>query len=186
MSRWEPDSRIRLQEAALELYEEKGFAETTVAAVAARAGVTERTYFRHFADKREVLFANDAVLSQRLVDAVTSAPPAMTRRRAVLEGLNAVAEELQPRLGILRRRAPIIAANTELQERELFKLRVWSDALAEALVTRGVEVATARLTADVSIAALNVAAQRWITAPGDGDLAALLDTTFRELRAAVS
>jgi hypothetical protein len=60
MTRWEPNARGRLEQAALALYGERGFENTTVAEIAARAGLTERTFFRHFADKREVLFAGGA------------------------------------------------------------------------------------------------------------------------------
>ena len=77
MGRWEPDARGRLMQAALELYGERGFEQTTVAEIAQRAGLTERTFFRHFADKREVLFSgevDDLVLSA-LADARPSAAP---------------------------------------------------------------------------------------------------------------
>ena len=75
MGRWEPDSRGRLQEAALALYSERGFDQTTAAQIAARAGLTERTFFRHFADKREVLFGGSALLQERIVAGVAEAPP---------------------------------------------------------------------------------------------------------------
>src|SRR5215472_3630839 len=78
MGRWEPDARGRLERAALELYGERGFEQTTVAEIAGRAGLTERTFFRHFADKREVLFAGSAALRDLIVNAVTSAPASAT------------------------------------------------------------------------------------------------------------
>ena len=79
MGRWEPDSRGRLQEAALALYSERGFDQTTAAEIAARAGVTERTFFRHFADKREVLFGGSAILKERILAGVVGAPKAEAR-----------------------------------------------------------------------------------------------------------
>lgn len=73
MSRWEPDARGRLERAALELYAERGFELTTVAEIAERAGLTERTFFRHYADKREVLFGGQHVLQELFVGAVATA-----------------------------------------------------------------------------------------------------------------
>ena len=86
MGRWEPDSRGRLQEAALALYSERGFDQTTAAQIAARAGLTERTFFRHFADKREVLFGGSALLQERIVDGVTGAPPRTDPSRPLAVG----------------------------------------------------------------------------------------------------
>ena len=94
MGRWEPDSRGRLQEAALALYSERGFDQTTAAQIAARAGVTERTFFRHFADKREVLFGGSALLQERIVAGVAGAPAADGPLDAVAWGLDAAAAML--------------------------------------------------------------------------------------------
>src|SRR5580704_11732687 len=91
MSRWEPNSRGRLQEAALALYTERGFDQTTAAEIAARAGLTERTFFRHFADKREVLFGGSALLQERIVSGVAGAPAGCTPLEAVAHGLDAAA-----------------------------------------------------------------------------------------------
>jgi AcrR family transcriptional regulator len=182
VSRWQPDSRRRLQDAATELYAERGFAETTVAAVAERAGLTERTFFRHFADKREVLFGNEDALGERLVEAVGAAGDGRTVREAIMAGLNAVASELQPRREELRRREPIIAAHPELQERELSKLASWTAALEAALRARGVDGPAARLAAGVSIAVFNIAAQRWLAEDGEADLFTLAQATFADLK----
>lgn len=164
VSRWQPDSRRRLQEAAAELYAAQGFTETTVAAIAARAGLTERTYFRHFSDKREVLFANEDALRGRLVDAVLAADAGASPSQAAASGLDAVAGDLQPHHAALRRRAPIIAAHPELRERELIKLASWTSALAGALRERGVAGPAATLTAEDSIAVFDVAAGRRLAA----------------------
>ena len=84
----------RLQEAALALYAEHGFDQTTAAEIAERAGVTERTFFRHFADKREVLFGGSAELKERLVSAVAGAPAEAGALDAVAAGLDAAAAML--------------------------------------------------------------------------------------------
>src|SRR5665213_3396958 len=112
MSRWEADGRGRLERAALALYGERGFDHTTVAEIAERAGVTERTFFRHFADKREVLFPPEGsqYLQDLLVGAVADAPASLTPLDAVAAGLAAVGAPLQERRAIARHRAAIIAA----------------------------------------------------------------------------
>src|SRR3954454_21225053 len=139
MSRWEADGHGRLERAALALYGERGFDNTTVAEIAQRAGVTERTFFRHFADKREVLFPPEGAqhLQELLVGAVATAPVSMALIDVVAAGLEAAAAPLQARRDWARQRAAIIAANPELRERELIKLTAWSAALADALQRRG-------------------------------------------------
>src|SRR6202034_1758194 len=94
MGRWQPDSRGRLQEAALALYSERGFDQTTAAQIAEQAGVTERTFFRHFADKREVLFGGSALLQERIVSGVAGAPAQAGPFDAVSRGLDAAAHML--------------------------------------------------------------------------------------------
>src|SRR5258708_28244623 len=113
MGRWEPDSRGRLAKAALELYGERGFENTTVAEIAERAGVTERTFFRHFADKREVLFGGADELREVLVSNVAGALESLPPVEAVAAGLEAAAAVLQERREFSRRRQAIIAAHPE-------------------------------------------------------------------------
>ena len=140
MGRWEPNARGRLEQAALELYAERGFEQTTVAEIAERAGLTERTFFRHFADKREVLFAGADTLQELFVSAV--AERARVRRAARRGGGGARGRRptcSQERREYARRRQAVIAANAELQERELIKLASLSAALADALRRRGVD-----------------------------------------------
>ena len=122
MSRWQPNARGRLEEAALDLYTERGFDETTVAEIAERAGLTERTFFRHFADKREVLFGGQDALLQLFVGRVVDAPQSMPPLEAVGAALMAVGPFFEGRHKHARRRQAVIAANPRLQERELIKL----------------------------------------------------------------
>src|SRR5579875_3758532 len=97
MGRWEPDAPGRLQRAALELYAEHGYEQTTVAEIAQRAGLTERTFFRHFADKREVLFHGSQELEQRMVAAVRAAPADTAPLDATAVGLLAATAPFQER-----------------------------------------------------------------------------------------
>src|SRR5689334_10770874 len=138
MVRWEPGAAGRLREAAMELYVERGFEQTTVAEIAQRAGVTARTFFRYFADKREVLFANSSVLEEQLVAALVAAPPAARPMEAVAAALDVAAEALGQHREFSRRRQGVIEANAELRERELIKMARWSAALAGGLRERGV------------------------------------------------
>ncbi|MEO9325078.1 helix-turn-helix domain-containing protein [Nocardioides sp. C4-1] len=169
MSRWPDDARTRLAAAAVDLYLEQGYDRTTVAQVAGRAGVTERTYFRHFPDKREVLFANQAAIDDALVDAVATASG--TVRDLVVAGLTAVAASLQDRHAELARRQPLMDQHPDLRERELAKLGSWSTALAAALAAHGIAPDRAALAASVAIAVLDVTARDWLGGPGDADLA---------------
>src|ERR1700761_3851075 len=132
MGRWEPNARGRLEQAAMELYVERGFEQTTVAEIARRAGLTERTFFRHFADKREVLFAGAGDLQDGMVAAVAQAPSALSPLDAVADGLRAAGDLFAPREAARQRQA-ILDANPDLRERELIKLATLSAALAENL-----------------------------------------------------
>ncbi len=126
MGRWEPDAIGRLQVAAMELYAERGFEQTTVAEIAARAGLTERTFFRHFTDKREVLFAGSAYLQELLVSTLAGTPDSAPPIDAVAAALAAAGDLLGQRREYSRTRQAVIAANPDLQERELIKLAALS------------------------------------------------------------
>jgi AcrR family transcriptional regulator len=160
--RWEPDSRGRLERAAMALYGEHGFENTTVAEIAARAGLTERTFFRYFTDKREVLFWGSGALQELLVTAVVATPDTASPMDAVIAALEASGAMFDERRESARLRQQIIAANTELQERELIKLASLASALAEALGRRGVAGLEAALTAEAGIAVFRVAFERWV------------------------
>ena len=136
MGRWEPDARGRLAKAAMALYAEQGFEQTTVAEIAARAGLTERTFFRHFADKPEVLFAGQAVLQERVLAAIAGAPDVVPPLDVVAGAFEAASDMFDREFA--RRRQAVIAANAELRERELTKLDTLAEAMAGALRGRGV------------------------------------------------
>ena len=163
MSRWEPDARDRLREAALALFVEAGYEQTTVADIASRAGLTPRTFFRHFSDKREVLFDGSAMLRDAMIAALEAAPAGAAPMSAVAAALDAAAAILGGRRDFSRQRQALISANAELQERELIKLASLSAALAVALRTRGVAEPDASLAAESGIAVLRVAFDRWVT-----------------------
>jgi len=182
MSRWLADAPGRLQQAAFELYSERGYDQTTVAEIAARAGLTERTYFRHFADKREVLFGGGDRFQAALVDPVEAATPSATALEAVTAGIEA-AGSVFPALELVRRRHTLIVANPELQERELIKLASLATALAQALRRRGIPDTTAELAAETGVAVLRVALTRWITDPDGQPWKLHVEETMNELRA---
>ena len=163
MGRWEPNARGRLEQAALELFVERGFEQTTVAGIAQRAGLTERTFFRHFTDKREVLFAGGSMLQELLVKGVAQAPPDAAPLDAVSGSLQAAAPHLQQRGDYPMQRQAVIAANPELQERELIKL--------------------AGLAAEAGIAVFRVAFERWIAEDCRPELATLIRDSLAQLRA---
>jgi AcrR family transcriptional regulator len=154
-------ARERLRAAALELYREHGFDQTTTAQIARRAGVTERTYFRHFADKREVLFDGEEDLRALLVDAVAAAPTGQSPLQLVVQAFVAVVPLIVANRPEAAQRAEVIAVTPALQERAYAKTASLVDALTEALVVRGHQRATARLTAHVGMAAFQYASNQW-------------------------
>lgn len=166
MGRWMPDAPGRLAKAALELYGERGFEQTTVAEIAARAGVTERTFFRHFADKREVLFSGSQALQELFVSAVAGAPESAGPLDATARALDAAAAAFADRRDFARQRQPVVMSNAGLLERELTKLASLAAAVAGALRERGVSEPAASLTAEAGIAVFKVGFERWV-APGE-------------------
>jgi AcrR family transcriptional regulator len=181
MSRWEPDARGRLGQAALELYLERGFEQTTVADIAERAGLTERTFFRHFTDKREVLFAGQEEFQEMFLPAIANAPADATPLEAVELALHAAAANFEPRRLWSVERARVIAANPGLQERELIKLAHLSDAISASLRQRGVPEPAASLTAESGIAVFHVGFRAWIA----GDNTRTFDDIITESLAAL-
>jgi AcrR family transcriptional regulator len=183
MGRWEPNARERLERAAMELYGERGFEQTTVAEIAARAGLTERTFFRHFADKREVLFWGAAALQELFVSTAAGAPESAAPIDAVAAALAAAGALLQERRDGARQRQAIIVANAELQERELIKMATLAAALADTLRQRGVSDPAASLAAEAGIAVFKIAFERWVADPAQPDLPQLMQESLTELRA---
>jgi AcrR family transcriptional regulator len=183
MTRWEPNGRGRLELAALALYGERGFENTTVAEIAARAGLTERTFFRHFADKREVLFSGADALQELLVSNVAATPDFIAPIDAVSAALEAAGALLQQRREYARQRQAIIAANVELRERELIKLASLASAIADALRRRGVSDPAASLSAEAGIAVFRIAFERWVQETNQRDLPELIRDSLDELKA---
>jgi AcrR family transcriptional regulator len=186
VGRWQPDAAGRLQDAALTLYGERGFDNTTVAEIAERAGLTKRTFFRYFADKREVLFRGSEELQALFVGGVAGAPEDATPMGAVMVALDAVGELFEERREFAVRRSLIIAANPELQERELIKMASIAAAVAQALRRRGVTDPTAVLTAEAGIAVFRTSFARWVQPGNDASFPDLVRASLDELRAATA
>ncbi len=183
VGRWEPNARGRLLQAALKLYGEQGFEQTTVAEIAREAGLTERTFFRHFADKREVLFAGAGQLQELLVSTVAGAPDSAAPIDAVAAALEAACAQFEEIRDTARQRQAIIAASAELQERELIKLASLASALADELRRRGVKDPAANLAAEAGIAVFKIAFERWVEEANGQDLSRLIRESFDELAA---
>jgi AcrR family transcriptional regulator len=183
MARWKPGTQGRLEEAAMELFLERGFEETTVADIAERAGLTKRTFFRYFADKREVLFAGSEVLVETFVNGVLEAPAAAAPLDAVAAGLDASAAIFEQMPDHAGRRQSLMASNPELRERELIKMAKLGGAVAAALRERGVAEPAAALAAEAGTTILRVAFERWTEDPHGQDLRALMRESLADLRA---
>jgi AcrR family transcriptional regulator len=183
VGRWEPNARGRLEQAAMELYVERGFDNTTVAEIAERAGLTERTFFRHFTDKREVLFSGSASLAELLAQRVADAPETIAPLDVVSAALQAAGAVIQERGDWSKQRQAVIAANAELRERELIKLASLASVVADALRRRGVKEPSASLAAEAGIAAFKVAFERWVQQPTKRNLPRLIRESLEDLKA---
>jgi AcrR family transcriptional regulator len=160
MPRWEGDAVGRLERAALELFDERGFDRTTVAGIAKRAGLTERSFYRYFSDKREALFASDEELQELLTRAVRDAPEGMGPLDALLAAIGEAGRLFRPK-DFLRIRERVIDANHELRERELRKTTTLVSTLGAAVRERGTDETTARVATDMAMWIWRLAAERW-------------------------
>jgi AcrR family transcriptional regulator len=186
VARWEPDARQRLEQAAVELFTEQGFAATTVPQITARAGLTTRTFFRHFTDKREVLFAEDASLAaaEKLL---AEAEPGAEPLTMIVSGLRAIADErFQDRRDDLRARRAIVRSDEGLRERELRKREALCDLAREGLADRGVPSPLAALLAETAATLLFVSVEEWLDRTDDRRLADLILDNLNALRTALT
>ncbi|MBB3677147.1 TetR family transcriptional regulator [Modestobacter versicolor] len=171
----------------MELFAERGFEGTTVSAIAERAGVTERTFFRHFADKREVLFSGADDARDVLLRTIAEAPPTQPLLEVITAAMQVIAEEaFSDHLEQARARQAIISSNAELREREMLKFAVVTTELAEAVRSRGVPEPAATLTAELGAILFRVSLHRWLEADNDRPLAELITDSLQHLRAVTS
>ena len=185
MSRWQPDARERLERAALELFTEQGFAATTVPQITQRAGLTTRTFFRHFADKREVLFDSDEMFRQAAA-LIAEAPPSADPAALVTDGLTAFAAmHLEGHRAEIRQRREIIRSDQGLRERELRKRDAVSEALRDALTKRGLPAVTAAMLGGICATLFSVALQEWLDSDDDRTLASIILDGMQALRTAL-
>jgi AcrR family transcriptional regulator len=186
MVRWEPGARERLQAAALEQFAEQGFDGTTVAGIAAAAGLTERTFFRYFADKREVLFSGQDEFEHLFLAGVRDADdgPPMAIVAAALDGATSFFPD--ERRAWSRARQVVIDAEPSLQERELLKLSALVVAMTRALQERGVDATAAVLAAESGVAVFRVAFAGWIAEGEERSLAEVQQAVLAELRSLVT
>lgn len=168
------------------LFDEQGYEATTVAEIAEAAGLTKRTFFRYFTDKREVLFGGGTELRDCWVAGIEEAPAEAGAMEAVSLGLDRVAELFKDRHAFAQTRARIVVANPELQERELIKLAQLAAALAAALRVRGIVDPAADLAAQTGVTVFHNAFARWVRQDDPAAMRRLLDDSLADLRAVVT
>ena len=167
------------------LFAERGYAKTTVGDIAERAGLTERTFFNHFSDKREVLFAGSEHFVSMVVDAARAAPRSASPLDAVCAAYESTSDFFDERRPFARKRGALIAAHPDLQERELIKMMSLAAAVAEVLKQRGTSASAATLAAETGAAILRVAFEQWVQDPKDRSLAFHLRAARRQLEGIV-
>jgi AcrR family transcriptional regulator len=163
MVRWQPGARERLQAAALELFATRGFEQTTAEQIAQSVGLTERTFFRHFSDKREVLFYGQEQFLQAFLDGVDAAPPDASPLEVIGSSLRSAASFFpEERRSYSRMRQSVIGQNPALQEREQHKFAGLATTVAQALRRRGIAEPAATLAAQSGATVFGIAFTQWI------------------------
>ncbi|SDO60096.1 DNA-binding transcriptional regulator, AcrR family [Nakamurella panacisegetis] len=183
MGRWAPDTRERLEAAAFDLFEERGYESTTVAQIAERAGLNRATFFRHFADKREVILAGEDILEGLFVDAIAGASSSSDTTACLRIALIAADVVMTPyRRAVALRRIAVVTGNDELQERGQLKLAHLAASIARALQDRGNDELSSRLAAQMAILAFRVGFERWLRAGDHETFAPLALGALDDLR----
>jgi AcrR family transcriptional regulator len=184
VSRWQPDARERLERAAIELFTEQGFAATTVPQITSRAGLTTRTFFRHFADKREVLFGGGEIPGYA-ASLMAAAPPSVDPMTLLADGLQTFADtRFEGRREEFRLRRAIITSDPGLRERDLLKRAALAEVIRDGFVVRGVDPMTATLLAESGVTLLHVAIQEWLNADDDRSLSEIIRAGLHSLQTA--
>ncbi|WP_290052634.1 TetR/AcrR family transcriptional regulator [Amycolatopsis solani] len=187
MSRWEPNTRERLMRVAVEAFLERGYESVTVAEITERAGLTKRTFFRHYADKREVLFAGQEILSRLFSDTIAAAPAEATPIEAIAAALTATGEVFGPeRREWARKVREVVAGHPDLQERELLKRATLTAAMAGALRDRGVPDPAASLAAEIGGLAFTTGFTRWVSPDNERGFGELSREALAELVSATA
>jgi AcrR family transcriptional regulator len=171
-----------MEEAALQLYEAQGLANTTGAEIAAAAGVTERTFFRHFRDKLEAAFGDETRLRDTAATAVATAPASMSALATAEHALSVIAGDFDCRRDSILRRARVVEANPELREREMSRAAEWATVMARGLVARGVDERRAVMVAGVGLSLFRTAYERWAQ-DRTANLTTELQEVFADFRA---
>lgn len=185
MARWEPGARERIVVAAVDLFTEQGYDDTTVAQIAERAGITKSTFFRYFPDKRELLAAGQEALSRLLAEGIAQAPEGASPLEAVAAGLERASREMGPMNRELGPRiSAAVAASAELQERAVLKNVGLAAAMTAALVARGVPDPVAHLAAELGVLAFKLGFAEWSEGDQDAtdDLAPYTLAALKDLR----
>jgi AcrR family transcriptional regulator len=186
VARWDPGAEDRLKRAALELSLERGYENVTVTDIAERAGLTRRSFFRYFPDKREVLFAGSERLPPALAEAVLTAASEAAPFAAVLDALGRVGTQLVQEVDGVPERRAVIDSSPELQERERTKTAAVTEAIRSALVRRQVDQGTAVLVAQLATVAFQNAFRQWLAAGGRKSFGSCLEAVTEELRSALA
>lgn len=187
MGRWKPGARDRLERAAIELFAEQGFADTTVPQITARAGLTTRAFFRYFADKREVLFAGEEDLPALVASQIAQAPASLRPIEVITHAITQRADELfEGRFDYMRARRAVINADEGLRERELRKLAVLSQAIEQGFISRGVEDLASILAAQAAVTITSVSIARWLDHGGEQRLSEIMLNTLEGLQLVVA
>lgn len=182
MPRSAEPTRERLVEAALELFLRQGYGATTVDDIAARAGVSARTFFRHFPDKEEVLFAADDDLLPVISAAITEGDEPVAAAALMGQVLGVLADHLEGDRAGLRQRQLIVDSDVALTGRELAKQARWQPTIAAALVQRGFAPRSADILAAVGFALFRHTLHEWLGQAGGPTLRRRVDSALPGVR----
>jgi AcrR family transcriptional regulator len=172
-------TRDRLVEAAFALFAERGYDNVSTAEIAAQAEVSERTFFRYFPTKEEVLFPDTEEQRRHVDELVSNLPDTMSLVEGLREALRTLSHEFEQAKELQFARAQLVASTPSLQTSVLVREQQWVQSFADAIAARldldPREDMRPELTAAVLVTAFRVVMSRWIQSGGRGDINQMLD-----------
>lgn len=183
MVRKAENARERFESAAFRLFDEKGYAVTTVPEIAEKAGLTERTFYRYFTDKREVMFWRAGDHQASITNEIARAPTSLHPLTIVAHAFETVAPFIDGHRPIVKLRQRLISEHSDLHERELMKLHTLASAIDLALQQRNVQPSLSRIVAEIGTAIWKVALENWRADGAKGSFANHVQSALTEFRA---
>ncbi|HEY4607509.1 MAG TPA: TetR family transcriptional regulator [Acidimicrobiia bacterium] len=172
-------TRDQLVAAAFELFTERGFDNVSVAEIATAVGVSERTFFRYFAAKEDVLFPDAGEKHSHVQQLLIDLPPELSLVDGMRRALVALSAEYEESKAMMLQRAQLVAGAPSLRVHVLQREQEWVEEFGAAIAARmdldQADDMRPELAAAMIVTAFRVVLSRWLRSGGEDDMPMMLD-----------